>query len=519
MKTQNPGRRTILKGIGMGLPSLAAASLGGYSATKPMQAKAATDTGNTELSAVQAVQRIRNGDMKAEDYVSQLIARNKLHQSLNAYTYTNYAQALEQARAVDVARSQGKPLGTLAGLPLVVKDNIDTMGFPSTAGTRGLKENNPTRNAPVVDKLYAQGALLLGKTNMHELALGGTSSNAAFGFVKNPHDTRRVPGGSSGGTAAAIAARLAPAGLGTDTAGSVRIPSSFCGLAGLRPTTAGGHTYPVDGVVPLEFELDTIGPLARSVSDVALLDSVITGRPLPQPASLKGMRIGVPRAMYWEDLGPGVQSTLEQAMARLKEQGVVFVDVDLNGLEKRARDLFFAMNASGFGRDLATYLAKRGSHITLDQVKQQIASNDVKTRFESPAPAPADTVMAKLRSEALPAMTREYQAVFKQYGIQALAYPTEPIVAPLILEGGDRVDAMIELNGRQVNEGVQLIRNTPGAGAMGFPGLNLPAGLSPDGMPVGLELDGLGHTDSALLAIGMAMEKALGPLPAPQLSA
>ncbi|MDX3904599.1 MAG: amidase family protein [Pigmentiphaga sp.] len=513
-------RRVVLRAVAVGVPSAAMLSMAGGCAAPGAAAGPDRSSGVADLTATEAVRHIRDGDMKAEAYMSVLLDRARRYRSLNAFTWLDESSALQSARAVDLARAQGQSPGMLAGLPLAVKDNIDTVGFPTSAGTPSLKKNFPRMNALVVDKLFGQGAVLLGKTNMHELAIGGTSSNPAFGFVRNPYDTDRIPGGSSGGTAAAIAARIAPAGLGTDTAGSVRIPAAFCGIAALRPTTAGRRgAYSLDGVVPLEFELDTIGPMARTVADVALLDAAISGRRVPSPASLKGLRIGVPRADYWEDLGPGVLDTLESAMARLREHGVAFIDIDMKGLQRRARDVYNQMNAAGFGRDLASYLAVRMPGLTLDQVIEQLASADVKSRFV-PWPAhPSDEAMAVLRRQTLPALVAEYREIFRSRRIEALAFPTEPVVAPLILKGGDRSDATVELNGRRVNRGLLLIRNTPATGGIGFPGLSLPAGLSSQGLPVGLELDGLPDTDSALLGIGIAIENALGPLPPPRLAA
>lgn len=472
----------------------------------------------TELGATDAVRMIRNGELSAERYVGRLLAQQERLESLNTVTWVDRDRALQAGRAVDQDRAQGKPLGPLAGLPLIVKDNIDTVGFPTSAGTPSLKNHRPRADAPVMQRLHAQGALLLAKANMHELAIGGTSSNAAFGPVRNPYDPRRIAGGSSGGTAAALAARIAPAGLGTDTAGSVRIPAAFCGISSLRPTTAGGRgAYSVEGVVPVVLELDTIGPMARTVADVALLDSAITGRAVPQPAALRGLRIGVARGAYWDDLEPAVTDTLASAMARLRDAGVTFVDIDMRSLSQRALDLYNTIYLAGFGRDLGTWLGANAPGLSLQQLVQQIASRDVQDRF-NPAPTPTSAeALAKARGETLPQLLREYEAVFRDNAVVALAYPTEPIVAPLILEDGDRAEATIELNGRQVNRRLLLVRNTRQTGGLGLPGVALPAGLSAQGLPVGLELDGLPGSDATLLAVGMALERALGPLPAPGL--
>ena len=249
----------------------------------------------SNLTAVEAVQRIANGELRAEEYALRLLERQRALKSLNALTWIDEARVLEAARAVDDKRRKGAALGPLGGLPVIIKDNIDVAGTPTAAASAIFRDNVAGQHAPVAQRLFEQGAVFFGKANMHELAGGGTCSNPATGFVGNPYDPRRVPGGSSGGTAAAIAARIVPAGLGSDTAGSVRIPSALCGTAGLRPSIFGGKLYSDEGVLPLAIDLDTIGPMARTVADVALLHSAITGRPSLAAPDLSGVRLGVPR--------------------------------------------------------------------------------------------------------------------------------------------------------------------------------------------------------------------------------
>jgi mandelamide amidase len=518
-------RRSVLRNLSFAIPAAAGALSGCASSGAPwgQRQPAATtmDIGKApDLSATQAVAMIRSGDLLAEDYARALLARQERYKDLNAVTWINPAQVLERARAVDVARRDGKALPPLAGLPLIVKDNIDTLGFATSAGTPSLKGNMPKADAPVMARLYSQGALLLAKANMHELAIGGTSSNQHFGRVRNPYDTSRIPGGSSGGTAAAIAARIAPAGLGTDTAGSVRIPASFSGIAAFRPTTAGGRrgAYSVDGVVPLVLELDTIGPMARSVADVALLDAAIRGISVPRAMPLQGVRIGVPRNYQWDDIEPGVRSTLGDAMARLKEKGVVFVEVDVSAIAARSVEMYTTLYMARFGTDLGDYLQQHVPGLSLPALIEQIASRDVKARFDPSAIArPSADDLRRARQETLPKLLADYDALFRSQGIAALAFPTEPIVAPTILPAGDRGIETIMLNGKTVSRGLMLIRNTRATGALGVPGLSLAAGLTPQMLPVGLELDGLPGKDTELLSLGMGVEAALGAIPAPVL--
>ncbi len=198
-----------------------------------------------ELSVVEVLATFASGELTSEAYVCALLERAEQLKHLNSWITLNGEGAIAAARAVDSARARGDKLGALAGLPMLVKDNITTQGIRTTGATPAFKDHVPTRNAPVLEPFLEAGAIVLGKANLHELAFGSTSSNAAFGFVKNPYDVDRIPGGSSGGTAAGVAARIAPAGLGTDTGASVRNPASFCGLVGLRPSrviqTVGGY--------------------------------------------------------------------------------------------------------------------------------------------------------------------------------------------------------------------------------------------------------------------------------------
>lgn len=192
------------------------------------------------------------------------------------------------------ANASGDEPGPLAGISLILKDNINTADMPTSGGTPALQNNVPPKDAPIVSRLRRAGAIIVGKGNLHELSSGGTSNNATFGAVQNPHDPACVPGGSSGGVAAAVAAGITRAGIGTDTAGSVRAPAALCGVVGFRPTTG---RYPGAGIVPLTASYDTAGPISLTVADAALLDSVLACTPNDvQKVQLDQLRFGVPRA-------------------------------------------------------------------------------------------------------------------------------------------------------------------------------------------------------------------------------
>ena len=232
-----------------------------------------SDAELTNLSVTTASAAMRSGDLLAERYAAALLARCDRLSHLTAFVAMNREAVMVAAREADLRRASGKPLGPLHGIPLAIKDNINTAGLPTAVGTRALRNSRPGLYAPIIARLADAGAFVLGKTNMHELAMGYTSKNGEFGATRNPYDVSRIPGGSSGGTGAAVAARMAPAGLGSDTGGSVRIPASLCGICGLRPSSG---RYPSSGIAPLSSTLDTAGPMARSIEDVALLDATIT---------------------------------------------------------------------------------------------------------------------------------------------------------------------------------------------------------------------------------------------------
>ena len=257
-----------------------------------------------QLSASRAVALMVAGEMTAEAYATALLERCGEYAHLNAFISIDPHYVLAQARAADAHRAAGKSLGLLHGLPVPVKDSVNTADYPTTGGTGALRDFRPKTDAAAVTLLRGAGAIVLGKTNLHELSFGWTSSNAAFGAVRNPYDPQHIPGGSSGGTAAAVAAGMAPLGVAEDTAGSIRVPAALCGLFGFRPTTG---RYPNDGVVPMTSVFDQVGPHARCMADIALFDAVMTGDEQPmEPAVLAGLRIGIDRDYYCSRLDADV---------------------------------------------------------------------------------------------------------------------------------------------------------------------------------------------------------------------
>src|ERR1700688_3541200 len=312
-------------------------------------------------TAAELVASIRDKKITAVSAVRAALECAGQLKDLNAFIVLNRDGALAAAAKVDA----GGKKGGLAGLPIIVKDNINTADLPTSGGTPALQNARPSRNAPSLQKLLDAGAIIIGKANMHELAFGITSTNLSSfaGPVKNPYDKTRIPGGSAGGTAAAVAARIVTCGLGSDTGGSTRVPAALTGTVGLRPSVGnGGAERRYDDanlVVPISHTRDTVGPMGRTVADVALLDSVITGSPMPSAEPLRGKRLGIP-ASFWTGLDRELEAVAVAARAKLADAGVILVDVDMPGLFELNAKVSFPVALHEPGADIPAYLKASG---------------------------------------------------------------------------------------------------------------------------------------------------------------
>ena len=465
-----------------------------------------------ELTALGALAALRSGATTSEALVEALLARAAAHRDLNAFISQDPERVRAAARAADAARASGGGRGDLHGVPIALKDNIDTVDLPTTGGTPGLRSHRPARNAPVAEALFNAGAILLGKTNLHELAYGVTNNNAAFGAARNPWDRRLIPGGSSGGTGVAVAARLAPAGLGSDTGGSVRIPAALCGCVGFRPTTG---RYSQAGVVPISSTRDTVGPMTRTVADAVLLDGVITGGPTAlEPARLDGLRVGVPREYFYADLDPALAEVVEAELDRLRRLGVVLVEADVPRLRELDEAASFPVALYETVTTLTRYLDEGRTGMSLEKLFAEVASPDVKGFLtnllgEGAVPEPAYREAIGKHRPALQAALEDH---FRRHDLAAIIFPTTPMPARPIGE-----DETVEVGGRRVPTFFTYIRNTDPASNAALPGLSLPIGLTREGLPVGIELDAPSGRDHALLAIGLAYEASRPAMPAPKL--
>jgi indoleacetamide hydrolase len=487
----------------------------GTTAMAMSAAGARTSAGVTSLSdlgAVEAVAQMSQGALTSEHYAQALLAKCQSAQTLNAFISLEPAQVLEAARARDLERRAGAKPGPLFGLPIPVKDSVNTRDYPTTGGTPALRHFHPAADAPVVAALRSAGAIVLGKTNLHELSYGWTSNNLAFGAVHNPYDLARIPGGSSGGTAAAIAARLAPLGVAEDTEGSIRVPAAFCGIAGFRPTTG---RYSTQGCIPISPLFDQVGPHARSVADLALFDSVAADdwQALSAPP-LKGMRLGVVRDYWFTELDPEVLRLTELALARLKEAGAQIIETQLPGLGALIDVTTDAVQNHDVRIALARYLKDYGTGVDLETLVAQ-ASPDIQQVFRryvlpGGADVVAETVYAAARDQHLPALRRLYREYFARTQVAAMVFPATLVPAPRIGE-----DTTLTVNGHALPFETAVARNIAPGSTAGLPGLVMPAGLTHSGLPVALEFDAPSGTDRALLALGLAVERAWGPMAAP----
>ncbi|WP_214403497.1 amidase family protein [Pseudonocardia lacus] len=427
------------------------------------------------------------------------------------------ARAVEAARGladlgafITVADAAGRAPGgdgPLAGVPIAVKDNLDTHDLPTTGGTPALADSRPGRDHLAVERLRAAGAAVIGKTNLHELAFGITSNNAAYGPVRNPHDRDRTAGGSSGGSAVAVATGVVPLALGTDTGGSVRIPAAHCGVVGWRPTVG---RWGVDRVVPISRTRDTAGLLAVAVADVALVDELVTGQPAVE-APDRRLRLGVPRPGFYDDLHPEVAARVDEALGRLSDAGVELVETDVVAAHELDAECGFPIAFFEVARDLPAYLATLPGperELTLADVLARVASPDVRGALEIAAsgqfgePPYREAMATRERLRAAYA-----SALVPGTGerLDALVYPTVPLPATPV---GD--DETTEHNGRQVPVFQTTIRNTGPGSAAGMPAISLPAGTTRAGLPVGLSLEALPGEDGALLAVARRVEGTVG---------
>jgi len=510
MSDSRISRRNVLAGTG----SMAAALLFGRSTRASADSiSRPSDTGLLELAAAEAVRLMKSGELDAEHYASVLLARCQAGASLNAFITLRPDSVLEAARDCDLRRRRGARLGMLHGLPIPIKDSLNTANYPTTAGTPALRHFQPQEDAPLVHALTSAGAIVLGKTNLHELSYGYTSNNHAYGTVHNPYDPTRIPGGSSGGTGAAIGYRMAPLGVAEDTEGSIRVPAALCGVAGFRPTTG---RYSTVGAVPITPLFDQAGPHARTVPDLLLFDSAVTGAHSPAPMTvLRGVKLGVVRSYWYADLDPETERVTTLALEKLRRAGVELVEGELPDLPHLISLTTDLIQNHDVRPSLTRYLAQYRTGVSFEALLAQ-ASPDVRVMIEAALPGGSDFVPEENYRRAvqvhLPALHALYRDYFARTGVQAVVFPATILPAPRL--GEETMD--VEVRGRRMPLDQAMARNIAPGSTAGLPGLVLPAGLTGEGLPVALEFDGPRGSDRSLLRLGLALEQVLGRLPPPR---
>lgn len=423
----------------------------------------------------------------------------RLDPQLNSYITITAELAIRQAQAAEREIHAGNRRGPLHGIPYALKDLFFTNGIKTTAGSKVLAGFVPGYDAAVVQKLADAGAVLLGKTGLHENAYGITSNNPHFGAVRNPWNTNHIPGGSSGGSAAALAAGLCSFSLGTDTGGSIRIPAAFCGVAGLKPTFGRVSRH---GVFPLSHTLDHVGPFAGTAQDLWLLLAVMNGqdandestvdRPLPTPEfpaepSLHGRRIGVPKNFYFENLDPEVEAASRAALAVMEMLGAELVEVAVPDIEEFnliARLIQIAEASSIHANNLDSRREDYGDdqQTLLDQGRFVTA---------------VDYLNAQRRRRQL---NREFFKLFDQ--LDAVAAPAVAVLPAKIGQ------TSLTVNGIEEDVRMMTTRNARALNMTGLPLLSLPCGFSESGLPIGIQLVGALFDEKSVLEIGHAYQLA-----------
>jgi len=412
----------------------------------------------------------------------------RMDSKLNAFITVTGETALQEADERDRELADGIDRGPLHGIPIAHKDLMRTKGVRTTAGSKIYADYVPQRDAAIVTRLHEAGAVSLGKTGLHELAYGITSNNPHFGAIHNPWDLERIPGGSSGGSAAAVAAGMVPFTTGTDTGGSIRIPASFCGIVGLKPTFGRVN---IRGVLPLGFSQDHVGPLTRTVRDAAIAFQAIvddpTGYVPPANLSLSGLRIGWPKNFFMEQVDSEVEAALLAAFqtASAIEGRVVEIEVpDMNELRAAAATCLlveavtvvrpYLDRRADFGADVLAMLDQGKAILAIDYIEAQ------RTRRR---------------------IDRQFSRLFEQ--VDCIFTPTTPITAPRIGQ------TTVEIRGVTEEVRTAATRFTRVVNALGLPAISIPCGFSRSGLPIGLQIIAAARQEDLLLRVAAAMEDSM----------
>ncbi|HOO38355.1 MAG TPA: Asp-tRNA(Asn)/Glu-tRNA(Gln) amidotransferase subunit GatA [Deltaproteobacteria bacterium] len=462
---------------------------------------------------LETARQFRCSTVRPTELVEGLIDKIR-DDSLNAYITLDEAGALRDAKKAETALSNGSD-DTLVGIPIAIKDNICTRGIQTTCASDILKNFTPTYDATVVARLRDRGAIIIGKTNLDEFAMGSTTTTSNIGPTKNPWDETRTPGGSSGGSAAAVAAGLCLGALGSDTGGSIRQPASFCGITGLKPTYGSVSRY---GLVAFASSLDQIGPMGRSVRDVALLYDAIKGHdprdstsvPRGYPAinlegtDIKGLCIGVPDEFFAEGLSPEVEQAVRQGISMFEELGARVVPISLPSVRYGVA-VYYIIATAEASSNLARYdgvrygVRKDGSGDLIDmymETRSQGFGSEVKRRIMLGTYALSAgyyDAYYKKASQVRALISKDFTDAFKDCDL--IAGPTAPVSAFGLNEMMDDPLSIYLLD----------IYTIP-ANLAGLPALSIPCGFTGDGMPIGMQLMAPHFREDTLLGAGMTFQ-------------
>jgi aspartyl-tRNA(Asn)/glutamyl-tRNA(Gln) amidotransferase subunit A len=444
------------------------------------------------MSISKISEQIRTGTVSPVELTAECLARiEQLNPILNAFITVTADSALSEARQAEDEIRHGNWRGPLHGIPLALKDLIDTAGVRTTAASGVFKDRIPDQDAEVTIRLKRAGAILLGKQNLHEFAYGGSSMISFFGEVRNPWNPEHITGGSSGGSAAAVASGMCYGAIGTDTAGSIREPAALCGVAGLKPTYGRVSSR---GVIPLSWSLDHVGPIARTVADAAVIFAAITGydehdatsanvpvAAIDLVAPVSNFRIGVPRRFFYEELDPEVASALEHALGVLKT------------FATEIREIEVAIPTDRTVQSAESYAYHRERLQTEADLYQPETLRRIRAGENITA---ADYI---LRRQELEYIRRDVAQVFDN--LEVLVTPTMPTPAPAIAELKSNPEL---LRPREI----LLLRNTRPINVWGLPAISVPCGFTQSGLPIGMQIIGPHWREDRVLQLAYAYEQA-----------
>ncbi len=471
------------------------------------------------LSASELTGKLQRGEVKSADLAQDYLAAFDKHEpSIHAFLHLDRQAILDAAERSDARRKAGEKLGPLAGMPIAIKDNLCQKGVPTTCGSKILQGFKPPYTATVVDRLEAAGAVCFGKTNLDEFAMGSSTENSAYQTTRNPWDTDRIPGGSSGGSAAAVAGCLAPLSLGSDTGGSIRQPASLCGIVGLKPTYGLVSRY---GLVAFASSLDQIGPFSHDVTGAAHLlqaiaghdqrDSTCVNQPVPGYLAdldkpLAGLKVGVAREFFGEGLDPQVEKAVRAALDVYKSQGATLVDVSLP-TSPHAVATYYLVATAEASSNLARFDGVRYGHRTTRKgnlIEQYCRSRgegfgaEVKRRIMLGTYALSSGYIDAYYLQSLKVrrlILQDFQKVFSQCDV--LAGPTAPTAAFKVGEKSSDPLAMYLSDIYTIS-----------CNLAGICGISIPCGFTDNGLPIGLQLQGPQFAESTLLRAARMHEKA-----------